>query len=205
VTGVTLGRFFHDEIAEPLGADFHIGLGEEHDVRVADVIPPPPDTKLGGIEPTPLMEELGLNPPNNPLATRTRAWRAAEIPAAGGHGNARSVAAIQSILANGGYANGKSFLSEAGCRKALEVQVEGTDLVLGIPVRFGLGFAVAGEIIDLPSPNSIFWGGYGGSLVIVDFDRRASIAYAMNRMGTAIMGDPRAMALADRVFEVLPR
>ena len=60
-----------------------------------------------------------VNPGIDVSATRTRAWRGAEIPAAGGTGNARSVAEIHALLANGGVAKGKRLLSEAGCRKAL--------------------------------------------------------------------------------------
>src|SRR3990167_8708932 len=113
ITGKSLGTVFREEIAEPLGADFHIGLPASEDHRVAELIPPPPaDSSIG--------EGAGTyrinNPPIDVSATRTRAWRGAEIPAAGGTGNARSVALVQSILANGGMARGKRFLSEAGCR-----------------------------------------------------------------------------------------
>ena len=103
---------------------------------------------------------------------------------------------IHTILANGGVAKGKRFLSEAGCRKALELQIEGTDLVLGLPVRYGMGFGLAGGIIPLPSPNSFFWGGYGGSLAIIDMDNRATYAYTMNRMVGTTTGDMRAFSLA---------
>ena len=100
------------------------------------------------------------------LETRTRAWRGAEIPAAGGTGNARSVAQVHAILANGGTVGGKRYMSEAGCRRALEKQISGTDLILGMPVTFGLGFGLAGETVPTPNPNTVFWGGYGGSLII---------------------------------------
>ena len=132
---------------------------------------------------------------HDPLDTRTRAWRAAEIPAAGGQGNARSVAEIHTLLANGGVAKGKRIMSEAGCRKALEPQVEGTDLILGIPVRFGLGFGLPGGMVPLPNPNSMFWGGYGGSLVVIDFDAQTTFGYAMNKMAGTTTGDLRAMSL----------
>lgn len=139
---------------------------------------------------------MSNNPGIDVMATRTRGWRGAEIPAAGGTGNARSVAEIHAILANGGVARGKRFLSEAGCRKALELQIEGTDLILGGPARFGLGFGLAGGAVPLPNPNSMFWGGYGGSLVIIDMDARTTFAYAMNKMAGTTTGDMRAFALA---------
>jgi hypothetical protein len=128
--------------------------------------------------------------------TKTRAWRGAEIPAAGGTGNARSVAEIHAILANGGVAKGKRFMSEAGCRKALELQIEGQDLILGGAAKFGMGFGLPGAMVPLPNPNSMFWGGYGGSLIIIDFDARTTFGYAMNRMAPTTTGDMRALGLA---------
>lgn len=129
------------------------------------------------------------------LATRTRAWRGAEIPAAGGTGNARSVAEIHALLANGGVAKGKRILSEAGCRKALELQSVGTDLILGIPIRYGMGFGLPGELVPLPNPSTIFWGGYGGSVIIIDMDARATYSYVMNKMNSGLTGDTRSFAL----------
>ena len=64
-----------------------------------------------------------------------------------------------------------------------------------------MGFGLPGGMVQLPHPNTLFWGGYGGSLIIIDMKRRATYAYAMNRMGTAIIGDPRAVALARAVWE----
>jgi CubicO group peptidase (beta-lactamase class C family) len=191
ITGRSLGTVFREEIAEPLGADFHIGLPASHDPRVADLIPPAAPPLVGDSE---LQANVADNPHLEVEVTRTRAWRAAEIPAVGGIGNARAVATIHAILANGGTVNGKRFLSEAGCRRALEQQVEGVDLVLGVPIRFGLGFALNSGF--MPNPNTLYWGGYGGSLAIIDLDARTSIAYAMNKMSGTTTGDLRAFALA---------
>jgi CubicO group peptidase (beta-lactamase class C family) len=195
ITGRSLGTFLREEVAQPLGADFHIGLPASEDARVADLIPPPP-AEPGGPPASDLMMNVMTNPPVNPLDTRTRAWRAAEIPAAGGHGSARAIAQIHIALANGGVANGRRLLSEAGARRALEPQIEGMDLVLGLRATYGLGFGLA-AMFPVPNPNTIFWGGYGGSLIIIDLDARTTIAYVMNRMGNTTMGDARAMALAD--------
>ncbi|MFZ5668092.1 MAG: serine hydrolase domain-containing protein [Pseudomonadota bacterium] len=195
ITGKSLGTVFREEIAEPLGADFHIGLPASEDDRVADLIPPPPGGAIADGAQGELTRNMSTNPGIDVGATRTRAWRGAEIPAAGGTGNARSVATIHAILANGGEAGGRRFLSEAGCRKALELQVEGTDLVLGMPVRFGMGFGLAGGAVPFPNPNTIYWGGYGGSVVIIDMDARATWAYAMNRMAATTVGDMRAFGL----------
>jgi CubicO group peptidase (beta-lactamase class C family) len=196
VTGQTLGTVFRSEIAEPLGADFHIGLPASEEPRVADLIAPAEPPPMGDSD---LQANVAGNPPLEVAVTRSRAWRAAEIPAAGGIGNARSVAGILAILANGGTVRGRSFLSEAGCRRALEPQVEGVDLILGVPMTFGLGFAVNTGF--LPNPGTLFWGGYGGSLAIVDLDARTTIAYAMNKMSGTTTGDFRAFELAMAFWE----
>lgn len=203
ITDRSLGAVFREEIAEPLGADFHIGLPASEDGRVAELIPPPPGGAIGDGEQSPLVANMSSNPGVDVSETRTRAWRAAEIPAAGGHGNARSIAEIHALLANGGVAKGKRLMSEAGCRKALELQIEGTDLILGVPARFGLGFGLAGGMIPLPNPNSMFWGGYGGSLVVIDFDARTTFGYAMNKMAGTTTGDVRAFGLIMAMWQVM--
>jgi CubicO group peptidase (beta-lactamase class C family) len=203
VTGKTIGTFFREEIAEPLGADFWIGLPASEDARVADLVPPPPGGALSDSIQSEIQEITFNNPGVDVSETRTRAWRGAEIPAGGGTGNARSIAEIHVILANGGVAKGKRFLSEAGCRKALELQIEGEDLVLGGPARFGLGFGIAGGAVPLPNPNSMFWGGYGGSLIVIDMDARTTFAYAMNKMGGGTVGDIRAFSIMSAMWQAL--
>jgi CubicO group peptidase (beta-lactamase class C family) len=72
---------------------------------------------------------------------------------------------------------------------------EGQDLVMDIPARFGLGFGLAGPTMPTPNPNTIFWGGYGGSLAIIDMDARTAFGYAMNRMAPTTTGDMRGFGL----------
>ncbi|MFN3748623.1 MAG: serine hydrolase domain-containing protein [Sphingorhabdus sp.] len=200
-TGKTIGTVFREEIAEPLGADFHIGLPESEDARVATLQPPP--VAVAAQAASELQKNMATNPGIDVGETAKRAWRGAEIPAAGGTGNARSVAEIHAILANGGMAKGKRFLSEAGCRRALECQVEGTDLVLGIPVRFGMGFGLPGGMVPLPNPNSCYWGGYGGSVAIIDMDAQSSFSYVMNRMEGTTTGDARGFALVMATWQAM--
>src|SRR4051812_11570929 len=157
ITGTTIGTFFADEVAGPLGADFHIGTGPEHDGRVAKVIPPPP-LPLEGADPTSIAFRTLANPPLSAEQSWEVAWRRAEIPAAGGHGNARSVAAIQGAMALGGEINGVRLLSAAGCEAALEEVSYTTDFVLGIPLRFGMGYGLNSPDTPLgPNPRTIFW------------------------------------------------
>jgi CubicO group peptidase (beta-lactamase class C family) len=194
ISGRSLGTVFREEIAAPLGADFHIGLPAAEDARVAELIAPPGPAPMGGEGDSELQVNVACNPELDVQITRTRAWRGAEIPAAGGIGNARAVAEIHAILANGGTVKGRRFMSEAGCRRALDQQVEGIDLILGVPIRFGLGFAInSGFMLH---PNTLYWGGYGGSLAIIDMDARTTIAYAVNKMSGTTTGDLRAFSLA---------
>jgi len=204
ITGRSLGTVFREEIAEPLGADFHIGLPASEDARVAELIPPPPGQAVGEAGgQTELQANMSNNPGIHISATKTRGWRGAEIPAAGGTGNARSIAEVHVILANGGVAKGRRFMSEAGCRKALELQIAGEDLIIGGPARYGMGFGLAGGVLPLPNPNCIYWGGYGGSLVIIDMDARTSFGYAMNKMAGTTTGDMRAFGLAMAMWGAL--
>ncbi|MFE9580367.1 serine hydrolase domain-containing protein [Nocardia sp. NPDC006044] len=160
-TGRSVGQFFAEEVARPLGADFHIGLAAEHDWRVAELIAAPQGDKPAGFT-------VGVSDANTP------AWRRAEIPAINGHGNARSVGLVQSVLACGGTVNGVRLLSRAGCERVLEEQFRGIDRVLGSPIRWGMGYRLEGR--------SCSWGGWGGSLVLVDLDHRMTVSYTMNQV-----------------------
>jgi len=204
VTGKSVGTVFRDEIAAPLGADFHIGLPASEDHRVAELIAPPQGQSAAEVSQSELQKNMATNPGIDVAETGTRAWRGAEIPAAGGTGNARSVAQIHVLLANGGVAKGKRLLSEQGCRKALEMQIEGQDLILNMPVRYGMGFGLPVPSMPLPHSDTIFWGGYGGSLVIIDMEARTTFAYAMNRMVGTTTGDMRAFGLAMAMWQALP-
>jgi len=204
-TGKTMGTIFREEIAQPLGADFHIGLPASEDSRVAELIPPAPGQGLDAN--LDAMNEIQKNWIVNPLFSvedsATRGWRGAEMGASNGQGNARAIALVHTILANGGVAKGKRFMSEAGTRKALELQVEGTDLILAMPARFGLGFGLAGGAVPLPNNSTMFWGGYGGSIAIIDMENRMSFGYAMNKMAGTTVGDLRALGLAMAAWQSL--
>jgi CubicO group peptidase (beta-lactamase class C family) len=203
ITGKSLGTLFAEELAGPLGADFHIGLDASHDGRVADLVPPPQGASIGEGPQSDLAKNMAGNPRIDPFDTRTRAWRAAELPAANGHGNARSVAAVQTLMANGGVAGGKRLLSEAGVRRALEMQIEGHDRVLGMPVRYGMGYGLPSPQRPFPNANSVFWGGYGGSLVVCDMDLRLCMSFVMNKMAATTVGDMRAGMLMAGVWGAL--
>ena len=201
VTGRSVGTFFREEVAGPLGADFHIGLDPSDFGRVSNVIPPPPISLPEGADVPEMALKTLLNPGLDVTAVWTDDWRRAEIPAAGGHGNARSVALVQAIVANGGTLGGRRFLSEAGVERVLDEQSNGRDLVLGVPLRFGLGYGLPSPLMPLnASGRACYWGGYGGSVIVVDMERRATFAYMMNKMGDGIVGDNRGLSLGMAVI-----
>ncbi len=193
ITGVSIGTWFASEVAGPLGADFFIGLPESEEPRVSIVIPPPP-MDLDVLQPSEVMIRAATNPPLDATYPGHRWWRAAEIPAANGHGNARSVAMVQSVIAGRGQARGVRLLSEAGCDRVFDEQIRGVDLILGFDLRFGMGYGLSSTMMPI-GPRACYWGGYGGSLIVMDQDADLTICYAMNRMGDALMGDLRGFGI----------
>jgi CubicO group peptidase (beta-lactamase class C family) len=201
LTGRTLGTFFREEVAEPLGADFHIGLAEEHEPRVGEIIPPEKVDPATEVYSGPLAAKVQGNPLMAGSIANQRAWRAAEIPAANGQGNARSVARVSAAMACGGKLDGVHLLTPATLEKTIEEQCYGRDLVLGLPIRWGLGFGLTSKEIPLgPNPRAFFWGGWGGSLVVIDLDARLSFSYVMNKMGSGTVGHARAFRPAAALY-----
>ncbi|MHA1727522.1 MAG: serine hydrolase domain-containing protein [Promethearchaeota archaeon] len=206
ITNKSLGTFFKEEIADPLNADFHIGFGEELDHRVADLIPykrlQPGDPGFVEVDPNSVLAKMG-NPILETEITKTRAWRAAEIPAAGGHGNARSVARIASAIACGGEVDGVRLLSMKTIEKAMEEQSYGPDLVMIIPIRFGLGFGLPSKEMPFPSSRTLYWGGAGGSVIVMDLDKKLSYSFVMNKMKMTTTGDLRSARLMRALYAAL--
>ncbi|MGD9714122.1 MAG: serine hydrolase domain-containing protein, partial [Thermomicrobiales bacterium] len=202
ITGLRLGEFFAAHVAGPLGADFHIGLPPSEFPRVTNVVSPPlqsdaPSFDPTQLDPTSVAFKTWTNPTMQPLheCSPTEGWRRADIGAANGHGNARSVARLQSALACGGEVDGVRLLSPKTIDRIFEVQSDGIDLAIGIPLKFGIGYS-------LPAEGRVCaWGGAGGSTVIIDVDRRITFAYVMNKMGDGTI----APALAERVKDIVTR
>ncbi len=205
ITGKSLGEYFRTEVAEPLDADFFIGVPESEFSRICDLIPPSGDTSsMTGAEEGSIADRTFKNPLGNALDSRTAAWRKAEIPAANGHGNARSVAKIHSILACKGEAQGIKLLSQKTAESVMIERIGGMDMALGMPVRYGLGFGInPHERILSPNENVCFWGGWGGSQALIDQDARMSFSYVMNRMHDGLMGDMRSYNLSQAVYSCL--
>jgi CubicO group peptidase (beta-lactamase class C family) len=200
ISGMTPGRFFAREIAAPLGVDYHIGLSPEDDARLALIVPSPTDAVI--LQPGSIAWRVA----NNPVLADITDWVGflrAEIPAGNGVGNARSVAQAQSVLACGGTVCGKRFLSTDGAVRALVQRSDGIDLVFGSPVRFATGFALSVGKTRFGKGRSCFWGGSGGSLIVIDFEERMTIAYVMNRTVGVPFGDPRNVAIVEAAYRSL--
>ena len=212
ITGQTPGAYFRDEIAAPLGADAHIGLSAREDGRTADMIgaPPPAPGEFN------LFAEAAKNPDSvtaktfmNPLAlsmalVNSRGWRAAEIPAANGHTNARALARIYGALARGGEVDAIRVVDPGELAACSVEESFGRDEVLLIPTRFSSGFMLSqpGEEMG-PNPRTFGHPGAGGSLGFADPQAKIGFGYAMNRMGGGILLDPRVKALIAAVYASL--
>ncbi len=203
VTGQSLGTFFRTEIAEPLGADFHIGTPREHFPRIAE-LDPPKTSPAGEAAEDSIAARTFRNPAVSAHAAATDGWRLAEIPAANGHGNARAIVRVQTAVANLGSAFGVNLMSEAGARRVFDEQTNGQDLVLGVPLRFGMGYGLSSQVMPMgPNEHIAYWGGWGGSTVVVDQDARLCVSYVMNRMAADLLGDMRGFSLLGAAYASL--
>ncbi len=213
-SGESPGAYFRRHVAGPLGLDAHIGLAEADDARCADLRPMP--RKLEG--PPTLLERVMSDPSSmtaraftNPISlvlpgtVSSRAWRGAELPSVNGHATAAAIARLYAALACGGELDGVRVLGSAGIARAAQERVRGSDAVLEVPTRFGLGFMLPQDGIEAygPSPGAFGHTGAGGSIGFADPVARVSFGYVTNRMGTAILIDPRARSLIDAVYAAL--
>ncbi len=206
VSGKTLKQFVAEEIAGPLGADFQIGAAEADWGRIADVVPPPPlpfDLEAAGVD-SPAVKTL-TGPVGAAETANTAGWRGADIGGANGHGNARSVARIMSALALGGEVDGVRLLGRKTIDLIFDEQAHGVDVVLGVPLRWGIGYGLpqSDTVPWIPQGRICFWGGWGGSMIIMDLDRRMTISYMMNVMGAGIIGSDRSPAYTQAVYDAV--
>jgi len=211
VSGRSVGRYFHEEIAGPLGADFHIGCGPELDARIADLVQGPismdGDANLMAEmmkNPQGMTGRAFMNPPLLGNVPMSRAWRAAEIPAANGHASAAAIATIYGAVARGEL-DGVRILSPESVERARTEQVQGKDAVIQLTTRIASGFMLAPPDEPCgPNDRAFNHAGAGGSLGYCDPEARLGLGYVMNNMHMgAWLVDPRARALVEAAHRCL--
>jgi CubicO group peptidase (beta-lactamase class C family) len=215
ITGCTLGTYFRDEIAAPLDLDFWIGLPESEEPRVARLVGELVgfDTDLDESARAELSSLLG---PDSMLGKalsaggafsergiwNTRPVHAAELPAAAGIADARSVARMYAACV--GTVDGVRLLTPDQLRDATTQRTHGPNIVLlNLDLQFGLGFIVPSTLIRLGGPRSFGHFGAGGSVGWADPDAELAFGYVMNRMDLGVTGDARSYSLIDACYAAL--
>jgi CubicO group peptidase (beta-lactamase class C family) len=219
VSGRSLGAFFRDELAGPLGIDFWIGLPEEIEPRVAPILPYIP----GEGEPLPDFVQQVFEDPKSISALSLlnlggfdpngRACHAAEIGGAGGISNARGLAGLYAPFACGGARDGKRFVDAATLARMGEVSAAThSDATLLVPTRFALGFMKSmdnrrrtrGDRDSVVLSASAFGHvGAGGSIGFADPREELSFGYSMNQMGRGLLLNDRGQSLVDAAYRCL--
>jgi CubicO group peptidase (beta-lactamase class C family) len=213
ISGRSIGTFFHEEVAQPYGLEFWIGLPEEYGPRVAPMIP----MDTGGVslrdmvgEEALIVRALSLNGAfEGDLGTTAnhRDFHAAEVPGANGIANARSLARMYAGLV-GGVDDGPSepLLTPAQIDAARALQTSGADQVLSFPgleveSTIGLGFWSASPFAPMGGANAFGHYGAGGSVGFADPEHKVAGGYVMSKMGLGVSADPRSAALIRASYE----
>ena len=209
VSGMPLGAYFRQNVAGPLGLDFHIGLPESEEPRVAPMIAADPAevnfasaffrkaTTQPGSLPQLFLTNLGGADFNS------REIHAAEIGSANGITNARGLAGMYAPLANGG---GALVSADTLHRMSRVSAATHSDAVLCQPMRFAMGFMVSTDNRSSGADSLILGesafghGGMGGSVGFADPALGLSMGYTMNRMGAGILVGPRGQSLIDAAY-----
>jgi CubicO group peptidase (beta-lactamase class C family) len=213
ISGKSLGTFFRDEVALPLGLDFHIGVDPKHHGRIvtmytADVpidIAQQLEQRQQEVQER-MSPELRAARENISIvgAHNSEAWRTSEIPAANGHSDARSLARVYGALACGGNVDGVDVLSPESIARATTEQAAGPDAMLPNPTRFALGFWLTRDGNMGPNPRNFGHPGAGGSLGFADPDRGIGFGYVMNQMKVGVQAEsPSCRSLVDALYASL--
>ncbi|KAK0117530.1 hypothetical protein ONS95_011870 [Cadophora gregata] len=195
VTGLSLKEYIAQEIAAKRGnADFQIGCKEEDWDRIAELVPPPVFTSTEWKVPE--KGSVGfmiMNPLASAEMANSETWRRGEVGAVNGFTNARGLVDVLSAVTLASSPDEDplpSLLSPEIRDRIFEEQFKGVDLLLNIPVRFGIGFALRGADVQwdasvervVPEGRVAYWGGWGGSMVVMDVERGVTCAFVGNKM-----------------------
>jgi len=216
VDGRTLGTFFNEEIAQPLGLEFWIGLPEAEEHRVAPIIGSlVPEGEALNEDMRALMEQfmgpdsllgraLSLNGAFEPGCFNEREVHAAEIGAANGITNARSLSRFYAgLVGTLPDAPAAPLLTPAQGNAARERQTEGNDRCLFFETSFGLGFFTASLFAPYGGAGSFGHSGAGGSMGFADPENQIAAGYVMNRMAQNLSGDPRTRGLVQASYDAV--
>lgn len=226
VSGHTLGTYFAKEIADPLDLEFWIGTPDEVHDRVSPVMPveiPEGLAQMLAANGVDVMHDNGmlaafeqLFGPGNLLGRALSApggafadfssWNRAdvmraELPAANGVTNARSLAKLYAATVSD--VDGVRVLNADTVRTAIERQTAGPDAVLMMDIPFASGFMLDGMFSKLGSPTAFGHYGFGGSLGFADHAHGIGFGYVMNKTDLGLAGDPRTSGLIDAMYAVL--
>ncbi len=214
VDGRSIGTYFHDEVAAPLGLDFWIGLPEQEEPRVGRLIGGllPEEGELDAAARAAMDEIAG---PDTMLGKalsgggafsghiwNERRVHAAELPAAGGITDARSLARMYAACL--GEIDGVRLLTPERLRDATTQRTSGPNIVLlDLDLQFGLGFIVPSSLVQLGGPHAFGHFGAGGSAGWADPDADLAFGYVMNRMDMGLAGDQRSYGLINECYAAL--
>jgi CubicO group peptidase (beta-lactamase class C family) len=218
ITGRTIGTYLREEVAEPLGLEFYIGLPEDLEPRVAPLIGGV-GTSTGAdadVDPEAMAALAALIGPESKLGKalsgggafrqadifNTRPVHAAEIAAAGGISNARSIARMYAACL--GEVDGTRLLSAEQVRDASTQRTEGPNtVILDLDLQFGLGFFVPSSLLQIGGPRSFGHFGMGGSAGWADPEAELAFGYVMNKMDLGIAGDLRSYGLINACYDAI--
>jgi CubicO group peptidase (beta-lactamase class C family) len=218
ITGKSLGTFFADEVAGPLGLDFWIGLPVQHEHRTAPMIGgivPPADAQVDPKLAEMLEQFIGPNSLlgraltvngafADPGLFNTRAMHAAEVPAANGITNARSLSRMYAGVV--GPVEGSTsgpLLTKTQIEQASARQTEGADKCLFFETSFGLGFFTSSAFAPYAVDGNFGHAGAGGSVGFADPNNQVGFGYVMNKMNQNLSGDPRTTGLIKATYDAI--
>jgi CubicO group peptidase (beta-lactamase class C family) len=217
VTGKSLAQFTQDELAGPLDADFRFGVPKSDYHRVAEIIPPPappadwkPEapTSSTGVDMTSVFAKTLLNPTPDANIANQDFWRSAVVPAGNGYTNARGIAKLLSFISCNGTIGSTTLLKPETIDLIFKEQTLGPDLVISVKTRFGVGYGLngvgdGGAGYWIPEGKICFWGGWGGSMAVMDVGRGVTITYMMNKMSNAGLGSNLTKGYIWEVYRAL--
>jgi CubicO group peptidase (beta-lactamase class C family) len=210
VTGTPIQQFVQENICKPLGVDYQIGVRDTDVSRVADLQPNPAGSAMAAqaaAGESPLSRAWLPNPkPMNTDVQNSREFRTSGIPSFGGFGEARAMARIYAMLANGGEIDGVRILSpEAVARATVTQWTEEADGMTGRPMRYAMGYAKNPPGADIMGPNENAYGhlGSGGARAIADPDRNLALCFVSNLHSEGFAVGVRTEAIVNATFAAL--